>query len=385
MARTCSFCSRPLNAVAKRCVYCGHDQPQAESAATLLGDGQFTLSCDNGCGRKNRIGRDALLRLIERDHFACPYCSAQMTLPDDVVGMLPALRACARRVQGAAQHVAQCSYCALTSIVPNAALGIAAVGPLFGGTAVNAARVESVLTKLPRTEIGQLAGAILCARVAKAEATADEVEKIVESLVALDRWQPAVTHEIALPLCDSDAEVLVPRAIFGASECAVFRSSDHTSLLAVIARQQRWTGVDAATALNAVAALTAAAYGVNLPGMQDTGERTETQQVVQLHIVLRNTDDALTMTVSNQIDQRAPSSLSAKQLQDLNLRLTVSRDIMQRYFLVAALFGTSCRGTTAFATTPAAVESRLDYLAISASAVQKNLLHARPPATFAAD
>ncbi|MBP9087145.1 MAG: hypothetical protein KBG15_13575 [Kofleriaceae bacterium] len=401
MARTCAGCKRPLGATAARCIYCGVAAPQVESGDNdgagglgRLGAGPFLLVCGNGCGRKNQVSRDRLERLLERDALNCSYCAQRMVLPPEVAEFVAALKApfsrrpvmvicpgCGRNAPTDPGVQSRCMYCSIEYLSPNSAEGVAAMGPLHGLVAASPRDVTAALQGLPAEAHCQLAAELLRARAARNEVAVGEAEAIATALVRLADWQPAMATIIELPLSNRDAEVLVPRVLFGVAEYGVFPRGEHTELLMVLGLKNRIT----LPRLNATDAINVAMFALGT-GFSIDNDRDREQLAsgirIQIHGRLRPSSQGVQFKAVNQTDQAAPTALSAAQVQVLTERVQSCGPVLQRYFVLAALLGQSCRGSTAFSISAKAVARRFETLGIAPPAGDLEHLCPRMPAIF---
>lgn len=396
MARACSKCERPIGPTATRCIYCGNASPLVTipgSARHGLGDGPFTLTCSDGCGRKNQVSRDALERLLERDALNCPYCPGRMQLPPDVEAFVETLAApfsrkpvlvscpgCARKAPTVPREQGRCMYCGIGFIAPSTADSVAAVGPLNGDAVAEPATVQQAVNAMPHEYHCALAARILLARAQRRELAVGEAEALCAALIRLADWQPTLGATIHLPLAAEDAEVLVPRILFGVSEYGVFPRGNQTELLMVLGTKPRLNTprVSGADALNLAAAL---ALGVEL-GAGDNHEQVGAPIRIQIYSRFRSANNGVEFKALNQIDQQPTTPLSDAQRAELHARVMTSATLLQRYFVLAALLGRSCRASVAFSISAAAIAQRFEYLAGQAPQREVEALNLRLPPPF---
>lgn len=398
MARICRGCTRPLGATAARCIYCGLAVAQVESGdnphAGGLGPGPFMLVCGNGCGRKNQVSRDGLERLLERDALNCSYCAQRMVLPPEVAAFVAALPArfsrrpvlvncpgCGRNAPTDPGVQSRCMYCSIEYLPPSSAEGAVAMGPLHGVAAASSVEVTHALQDLPAEPYCQLAAEILRARALRHEVAVGEAEAIATALARLADWQPVMAAIIELPLAGHDAEVLVPRVLFGVAEYGVFPRGEHTELLMVLALKNRMNvpRLNSSDAMNL--AMLALGTGFSIDNDRDR-EQLSTAIRIQIHGRLRPSSNGVQFKAVNQIDQAAPTPLSDAQVEELSERVQRCGRVMQRYFLLAALLGPSCRGSTAFSISAKAVARRFETLGVTPPAGDLELLCPRMPGIF---
>lgn len=401
MARTCANCTRPLGATAARCLYCGVAAARLESGdggaaggRAGLGPGPFLLVCGNGCGRKNQVSRDGLERLLERDALNCSYCAQRMVLPPEVAEFVASLQVpfsrrpvmvicpgCGRNAPTDPGVQSRCMYCSIEYLSPSSAEGEVAMGPLHGLAAASPAEVAQALQGAPGEAHCQLAAQILRARAARGEVVVGEAEAITTVLARLAEWQPAAASIIDLPLSKHDAEVLVPRLLFGVAEYGVFPRGEHTELLMVLALKNRINvpRLNSSDAINL--AMLALGTGFSIDNDRDR-EQLSTAIRIQIHGRLRPSSNGVQFKAVNQIDQATPTPLSDAQVQELAERVQRCGPVMQRYFLLAALLGPSCRGSTAFSISAKAVARRFETLGVTPPAGDLELLCPRMPGIF---
>lgn len=397
MARACSKCERPIGPTATRCIYCGNASPLVTATTSRhgLGDGPFTLTCSDGCGRKNQVSREALERLLERDALNCSFCQSRMQLPPDVVAFVDSLPApfsrkpvlvtcpgCARKAPTVPREQARCMYCGIGFIAPSTVDAVAAVGPLNGAAVADPDAVQHAVSAMPHEYHCALAARILRARAQRHELAVGEADALCAALIRLADWQPLLGASIHLPLAAEDAEVLVPRVLFGVSEYGVFPRGNQTELLMVLGTKPRVnlpraTGADA---LNLAAALT---LGVHL-GLDDSRDRAQVAAPIRIQIYsrFRSANNGVEFKALNQIDQEPTTPLTDAQRAELHARVTACAPILQRYFVLAALLGPSCRAGVAFNISPAAIAQRFEFLAGQAPSREVEALNLRVPPPF---
>ncbi len=401
MTRSCASCKRPLGATAVRCIYCGVAAAQIESGNSVgaigrsgLGPGPFLLVCGNGCGRKNQVSRDGLERLLERDALNCSYCAQRMVLPPDVAEFVASLATpfsrrpvmvicpgCGRNAPTDPGVQSRCMYCSIEYLSPSSADGFVAMGPLHGLAMASPADVTQALQHLPDEPHCQLADQVLRARVARSEVAVGEAEAITTALARLAEWRPVMASIIDLPLSPADAEVLVPRVLFGVAEYGVFPRGEHTELLMVLALKNRFNvpRLNSSDAINV--AMLALGAGFSIDNDRDR-EQIASSIRIQIHGRLRPTSNGVQFKAVNQIDQAAPTPLSDAQVQALTERVQRCRPVLQQYFVLAALLGHSCRGSTAFSISAKALTRRFYSLGVAPPAGDLELLCPRMPGIF---
>jgi hypothetical protein len=401
MARTCANCTRPLGATAARCIYCGVAVLPVESgdganavSRNGLGPGPFLLVCGNGCSRKNQVSRDGLERLLERDALNCSYCAQRMVLPPEVAEFVASLQApfsrrpvmvicpgCGRNAPTDPGVQSRCMYCSIEYLSPSSAEGEVAMGPLHGSVAASPAEVAHAVQNLPAEVHCQLAAQILRARAARGEVVVGEAAVIAKALARLAEWRPAMASIIELPLNNRDAEVLVPRVLFGVADYGVFPRGEHTELLMVLALKNRMSvpRLNSTDAINV--AMLALGAGFSIDNDRDR-EQIASSIRIQIHGRLRPSNNGMQFKAVNQIDQASPTPLSDAQVQELTERLQRCGPVLQRYFVLAALLGQSCRGSTAFSISAKALVRRFDSLGVVPPAGDLELLCPRMPGIF---
>ncbi len=401
MARTCASCTRPLGATAVRCIYCGVATPRVESGASGnavgragLGPGPFLLVCGNGCGRKNQVTRDGLARLLERDALNCSYCAQRMVLPPEVSEFVATLQApfsrrpvmvlcpgCGRNAPTDPGVQSRCMYCGIEYLSPSHADGVVAMGPLDGLAAASLSEVTAALQDVPIEPHCLLAAEIFRARAARHEVAGGEAEANALALARLAHWQPVMATILELPLSPRDAEVLVPRVLFGVAEYGVFPRGEHTELLMVLALKNRLElpRLNSTDAINVAMLALGAGFALDSERERDT---LASAVRLQIHGRLRPSATGVQFKAVNQTDQAALMPLSVAQVQTLTERVQHCAPVLQRYFVLAALLGTSCRGSAAFSISATAVARRFETLGLALPDGDLERLCPRMPGIF---
>jgi hypothetical protein len=324
----CTACGRPVGNLAARCLYCGtavagKAQPAARERTVLV-------ECP-GCERKARLATMVLGR--------CTFCGLQF----------------------------------MTSTPGRLRVGI-------GDAALaTTEEVNAALEACPPTGTWALVRSMLLARVHGDELGAGEAAAIVRALETVLRWEPG-TDLAFLPITSADAEVIVPRAVFGIADSAVYREPAATVLLVHLASRPRRRELDRHDALNVLGLASLATTGVGFS--VDEPEELRTQERVQLRVTVRPATAGITIAAANQIDQHPATPLRLDQERELFDRLASCPRLVRGYYLIAALYGPSCRGTTAFSITREAIAKRLAALGCSTEPAVIDALCIRMPPAF---
>jgi hypothetical protein len=175
----------------------------------------------------------------------------------------------------------------------------------------------------------------------------------------------------------------VPRAVFGVADYGVERGAGESVLVMLLSTHERRRELDAADAINVLGLAALATTGVGFGVSKD-----KVTVRVQIRATVRACGGGVAVAAANQIDQKPPTPLWNDQVRQLSDRLASCRRLLAGYYTLAALFGPSCRGTTAFSATRAAIANRLHALACAppAAAIEARLdtLCVRMPPAFPA-
>lgn len=317
-----------------------------------------------------------------------------MVLPPDVAKFVASLPArfsrrpvmvlcpgCGRNAPTDPGAQSRCMYCSIEYLSSSGTAGVVAMGPLHGLAAASLVEVTQALQGLPVEASCQLAAEILRARAVRHEVAVGEAEAIVTALTRLADWRPVMAPIIELPLAGHDAQVLVPRVLFGVAEYGVFPRGEHTELLMVLTLKNRilLPRLNTSDAIN-VAMLV---LGTDFTIDGDQGRDQVASAIrIQIHGRLRPSQYGVQFKAMNQIDQAAPTRLSVAQVQALTERVQGCGPVLQRYFLLAALLGRSCRGSTAFSINANALARRFESLGVAPPAGDLEKLCPRMPGIF---
>jgi hypothetical protein len=328
--RTCASCERPLGNLASRCMHCGM---LVAGAVVVTARKPVLVECP-GCDRKVRV------------------------LPDEP---------------------SRCMYCAIQLIANADPNRPARLAPASDAPRAARADIESILAGLPAKDPWDLVRDVVSARAETHDLLAGETEAIVDDLRAVTRWQHD-GRDMFLPLGPAKAEALVPRAIFGVADYGVFRDRGETELLIPLAARPRARSTTREDAINALGLASSLAFGVGFGAKKV--DAVDTRQRFQIRVVLHVVEDGVELEPHNQIDQEPPTPLLQQQRDALVGRIANSRRILEGYYVLAALFGTSCRGSTAFSITREAIAKRMTALTCSRSPAIVDALTIRMPPAF---
>jgi hypothetical protein len=327
--RACASCGRTLGKVAARCLYCG--TPSGAPPATSHHKPQLV---------------------------PCPGCLRNVRVTPGITGT--------------------CTYCALGIDADDGGT----VSPArAAGPAVTRAQIEHLVADLPPARLWDLVRDILHRRAAFHELGAGEAERAIDALTLIATWPADSAYW--LPLSLADAPSVIARAVFGVSDGAVLYESGDPTLLVVIGIRDRAGDTSGRAAVNLLGVASQLAIGVGFYA-RDT-DRVETSTRIQIRATLVERDGGVELTRRrNQIDQDAPTPLTAAQELELRLRIAASRALLAGYYIAGALFGPSCRGGTPFSLTREAIGQRLARLGCDDAPEIVDPLAIRMPPPFGA-
>ncbi len=284
---------------------------------------------------------------------------------------------CLRKVRTPPGQLTTCTYCALAFMVD--ATGAPRLGPRDGATLAAPDRVERALARLPSARACDLAGAVLRARTG-ADLIDGEADRVVDALTLIAR--PPVARPTWLPLTVDGAEELVPRVVLGVTTAGVERGERGITLVAVIETRTRLElDLRKRAALRAIDLAAGYALGGGLGVRNPDNVSTDVRNQVRLDLAA--VDGGVEVTgLTGQVDQEPPTPATVGQRAALRDRLAACRPALASYYLLAALFGPSCRHGTAFSLTRDAIAARLRALACPADDPVVDALCIRVPPTF---
>lgn len=330
---SCAACGRPMGNLARRCLYCG----AAVAGEPTAPPKHKPVACGcPGCART--------LRVVPGEPTACMYCGLAFT---------------AAREPGRPPRL----------------------GPAHGG--VTPAQIAALTAGLPAARVWQTVRAVLGARAELDELTPGEAEAVLRRLAAtLDR--PADDGAWWLPLELDEAAALVPRVVLGQADFGVAAEPGRAVVTVVLATRDRSKLPDHGKRLAANAIGLALGVGLGVDLTVGGPEQLTGQTRVQLRIELAAQAGGVALGFANQIDQAPPTPLSAAERDELAGRLAAARARLAGYYLLAAIYGPSCQGATAFSLVREAIAARLTALGCPAPAPLLDVLALRMPAPYPA-
>ncbi len=405
MPPTCPDCARHNSDRASRCLYCGAslDAPDTalEEVRAGAGSGPWVFCC-SGCDRQLRIGRaEGLLELLRRGRTRCLFCGAPLELPEEVAALAGHLGpapvrskpfvvpcpGCGRttRADPARDPKVRCRYCALRFVTPAGPGEAIRLGPLDGAGPLPDGQLEQAFELLPGGA-GGLAGRVLAARRDLGELADGEAPWLADRLaMACDEVDEGI-----LPIDLEDAEAVVPRLVFGSGDCGVLPSVRGRVLLITLSADDPdgpfAAGLKAATAETALNVAAGALGSVAGPLARSMvrSRRSELEGTTryQARVELTQTGQGVGLHASHQVDNERPTPLSPDRLREIAGRIRRARRLLPAYLLRSTLFGTSCRGSTAFSIQPEAIEARLVALGLPADEASLSVLRLSMPPLF---